>query len=546
MADIELTFHGAAQTVTGSCMEVAYGSQTILVDCGLFQGSRSLEHLNHEPFRFRSDKIDAVILTHAHIDHSGLLPRLAADGFSGPIWCTEATRDLLAYMLADAARIQESDAAHRNRRADRADEPEIAPLYTEADAERAVGLIQPVALGNWFEPAPGMRAKLWNAGHILGAASIELNAGDVSVLFSGDLGPINKTFQSAPAAPAGIDHVICESTYGDRDRPDIEIAARQAILAQEIKDALSRGGNLIIPVFAVERTQELLFDIATLINSGQIPNRPIFIDSPLASRATSVFAKHQGELADLGNGNIFDNSAFHYVESPAQSMNLNTMSGAVILAASGMCEGGRVRHHLIHNLARADSTILFVGFQAQGTLGRTILDGARRVRISGRDVAVRARIHRIESYSAHADHSDLLGWIAARQPIRGSLFLSHGEPGATTALRDGCVTKDNSVLMPAIGERYRLPAGAPAQRLSTGIPEIQQAAAHDWQNDYADFAVNLKKQLQRIHDDDARRDAIRRMRHLLDDVAEHRINKASAASSPQQQQRNRRRRDARR
>ncbi|ARS26251.1 MBL fold metallo-hydrolase [Sphingomonas sp. KC8] len=546
MTDIELTFHGAAQTVTGSCMEVAHGGRSILVDCGLFQGSRSLEHLNHQPFRFSPDKIDAVILTHAHIDHSGLLPRLAADGFSGPIWCTEATRDLLVYMLADAARIQESDAAHRNHRADRADEPEIAPLYTEADAERAIALIEPVSPGQWFEPAPGMRARLWNAGHILGAASIELNAGGVSVLFSGDLGPANKTFQSAPTAPVGIDHVICESTYGDRDRPDIEIAARQSMLEQEIKDALSRGGNLIIPVFAVERTQELLFDIATLINTGRLPNRPVFIDSPLASRATSVFAKHQRELADLGDGGIFDNNAFHYIETPAQSMNLNTMSGAVILAASGMCEGGRIRHHLIHNLARADSTVLFVGFQAQGTLGRTLLDGARRVRISGRDIAVRARVHRIESYSAHADRSDLLDWISARQPIRGSLFLSHGEPGAIAALRDACATKDNSVLMPAIGERYCLAANAPARRLSTGIPEIQQVAARDWQNDYADFAVNLKRQLQRIHDDAARRDAIRRMRHLLDDVADHRARKQAATRLPQQQQRNRRRSDTRR
>ena len=520
MADeIELCFHGAAQTVTGSCMEVKHGNSRILIDCGLFQGSRGLERLNHGPFRFEPGRIDAVILTHAHIDHSGLLPRLAAQGFSGPIWCTEPTRDLLFYMLADAARLQEGDAERRNRRADRADEPPVEPLYTVADADLALGLTRPADLNQWFEPVPGLRARLWNAGHILGAASVELSTGGMSVLFAGDLGPNAKSLERPAEGPAGVDHVICESTYGDRERQDVDSQQRLALLGAEIGAALERGGNLIIPAFAVERTQELLLDIATLFDRGMLATRPVFIDSPLASRATSVFAKHGPPNTD--NGAVFRNSAFHYVESSGESMSLNQMSGAVILAGSGMCEGGRVRHHLVHNLPRRDSTVLFVGYQAQGSLGRTIVDGAKRVRISGRDIAVRAAVRRIESYSAHADRSDLVRWVEARRPIRGSLFFSHGEAAALASLKAEFEATERTIV-PAIGERYRLRAGEPAARLCTGIDDIQQVISGDWQNDYADFAVNLKRDLQRISNETARRDAIRRMRRIIDDRAAHR------------------------
>jgi len=519
---IELTFHGAAQTVTGSCMELLVHGKRILIDCGLFQGSRSLERLNHEPFAFRPTSIDAVILTHAHIDHSGLLPRLVAEGYSGPVWCTAPTRDLLAYMLADSARIQEGDTARRNRRKDRAGEPEFQPLYTEADAEAAVDLIETVELSEWFEPVRGLRARLWNAGHILGAGSVELRDGDHALLFSGDLGPESKAFYPDPEGPAGIDHVVCESTYGDRDRADLSIEARRALLKEEIESALARGGNLVVPVFAVERTQELLLDIARLIDAGSLPGQSVFIDSPLASRVTSVFARHAGKLEDLGDGEIFRHPVFHFVASAQESMRLNTMSGAIIFAASGMCEAGRIRHHLVHNLARSDSTILFVGFQAQGSLGRTILDGAKRVRISGRDLAVRATIRRIESYSAHADRSDLLHWVRNRAPIKGSLFLDHGEADAIRALHDALAGEVANIVTPAIGERYRLLPGKPAKRLATGRTDLGSALGRDWQNDYADFSVNLKHELQHIRDEEKRREAIGRMRRVLDDYRDHR------------------------
>ncbi|SDD12472.1 metallo-beta-lactamase family protein [Sphingomonas sp. YR710] len=524
---IDLTFHGAAQTVTGSCIELACGKQRLLVDCGLFQGARSLEALNHEGFPFDVSAIDAVILTHAHIDHSGLLPRLAADGYKGPIWCTAPTRDLIGYMLADSAHIQESDALHHNKRRDRADEAEREPLYTVADAEAAVALVQTVALDTWFDPAPGIRARLWNAGHILGSASIELVADGVSLLCSGDIGPVARALQEASSGPAGMDHVICESTYGDRDRNDLDPARRQLLLRDEIQSALAAGGNLIIPVFAVERTQELLFDMAALFESGALAEHQVFIDSPLATRATDVFL--HADLPGTRDGAVFHHPAFHFTATTAESVRLNSTSGAIIMAGSGMCEGGRVRHHLIHNLAREDSTILFVGYQAKGSLGRTIVDGARRVRISGEDLAVKARIRRIDSYSAHADREDLLAWIAARKPIHGTLFLNHGETEAIAALGEACEGID--LRKPAIGEIYRLEAGKPARRLSTGDPAIQAVVSGDWQNAYADFAVNLKRDLQRIHDDAARQRAIAQMRRILDEFAVHRAEHRDASAS---------------
>ena len=513
--------HGAARTVTGSCFELALGKRRVLVDCGLFQGSRSLERLNREPFGFTPARLDAVVLTHAHLDHSGLLPRLAAEGFAGTIWCTGATADLLEVMLADAAHIQEQEARRRNRRSDRVDLPPARPLYTSEDAERAVALIRTASYEEQFDPAPGFQALFWNAGHILGSASAEIFAGGSRLLFSGDLGPQHKAFHADPAGPRDVDHLFCESTYGDRDRDEASPEMRRTLLQSEVKEALRRGGNLVIPAFALERTQELLLDLAVLIDSGRLPGTPIFIDSPLASRATEVFARHRATLEDLGSGNIFGHAAFHFVDSVDASMRLNHVSGAIIIAASGMCEAGRIRHHLRHNLPRADSTVLFVGFQAQGSLGRTILEGAKRIRLSGRDVVVRARISKLDVYSAHADREELVAWTKARRPVRGSVFLTHGEPRGLEGLRLAIEPDFASVLIPEIGERYELPAGMPAKRLATGRIDLREAVGRDWQNDYADFAVNLKRRLEHVEPAD-RREAIAQLRGVLERFSAHR------------------------
>lgn len=513
---VQLTIHGAAGTVTGSCYLLESGGISLLIDCGLFQGSRTLESLNREPFAFDPRKLDAVLLTHAHLDHSGLLPRLVAEGFRGTLWCSSPTRDLLAVMLPDAAKIEQQDVERRNRRADRADEPPIDPLFTAEDVSRLLDLVRTTGLEEEFEPVPGVTARLWNAGHILGSTSIEVAMGGMDLLFSGDLGPGHKSFHLDPEGPRGIDHLFCESTYGDRDREPVTIEQRRQILKAEVGAALKRGGNLVIPVFALERTQELLLDLAQLMNTGQLGHTSVFIDSPLASRATEVFRRHRHELEDLGDGEVFRHPAFHYVETVEASKRLKSMSGAVILSASGMCEGGRVRHHLLDNLPRADSTILFVGFQAQGTLGRAIVDGARRVRISGRDAVVRASIRRIDSYSAHADRTELINWVEARRPIRGSLFLTHGERTATQALREALGKELASIIVPEIGERYELVAGSPARRLRTGRVELQEALSGDWQNAYADFAANLKPRLKRIPVAGERARAIAEMQRVLE------------------------------
>lgn len=509
--------HGAAQTVTGSCFELASGRHRLLVECGLFQGSRSLEALNREPFRFDPKTIDAVLLTHAHLDHSGLLPRLVAEGFSGTVWCTKPTFDLLSVMLPDAAKIEEQETERRNRRADRADEPPIEPLYRLSHVEKLLNLVRAVELEEGFTPLPGVTARLWNAGHILGASSAEVTVDGVKLLFSGDVGPEHKSFHLDPTGPRGIDHLFCESTYGDRERVPVTIEDRRTLLEAEVTKALAKGGNLVIPVFALERTQELLFDLATLMNRGRLARTSVFVDSPLASRATEVFQRYRHHLKDVEQSDPFRHPAFHFVESVEASMRLKAMSGAIILAASGMCEGGRIRYHLMDNLPRRDSTILFVGYQAQGTLGRAILEGARRVRISGRDAVVRAEIRRIDSYSAHADRRELIDWIEARRPINGSLFLVHGEPAATDSLRAELGHRFSSVVEPEIGEKYELPSGQPARRLATGRPEVRHALGRDWQNEYADFAANLKRDLQRIRDSEQRARAVQRMRAILDE-----------------------------
>ena len=521
---LTLTFHGAAQTVTGSCLEFASHGKSVLVDCGLFQGSRSLEALNNGAFAFDPRRLAAVVLTHAHIDHSGLLPKLAAGGFKGRIWCTGPTRDLLEPMLADAGRIQESDAERRNRRKDRAGEDPFAPIYTEQDALAAWRLCRAVELEEWFEPAEGFRARLWNAGHVLGSASVELEADGVRTMCSGDLGPEHKTFHLDPDGPRGFEYVVCESTYGARLREKVSIEERRKLLEADVRAALVRGGNLVVPVFALERTQELLLDLGHLLAAGAIPDVSVFIDSPLASRVTQVFARYSKDLEDTGGANAFDHPSFHFVGDAAESIRLNSVSGAIILAASGMCEGGRIRHHLLHNLHRRESTVLFVGYQAQGSLGRVILEGAERVRISGSDVTVRAQIRRIDHYSAHADQGELLDWIAQRGPISGNLFLDHGEPEAMEALRRELqrVDPELEVRLPQIGESYALAPSQTARRIATGRPEAQQAIGRDWQNAYADLATRLKSDLRRIHDEKRRQEAIARIREVLDSYAEFR------------------------
>jgi metallo-beta-lactamase family protein len=523
-----LTFHGGAGTVTGSCYQIEHGHGRFLVDCGLFQGTKTVRELNYRVFPFPPGAIDFVLLTHAHIDHSGLLPKLCRHGFERTIHATAPTADLLSFMLPDSGHIQESEVERLNRRNRRRDRAAVAPIYTRADAERCLGQIQGVAYERWIEPGPGVRARFWNAGHILGSASIELRIDDganpVRLLFSGDLGPDEKIFHLEPDAPAGFDYIVCESTYGDRDRADATVAERRRVLGREINDALGAGGNLLIPAFAVERTQELLHDIGVLMAERQIGNVPVFLDSPLANDATRVFVRHAAALEDiaLDETELFRNPNFRFVESVEESKSLNQITaGAIIIAASGMCDAGRIRHHLKNNLWRARSTVLFVGYQAPGTLGRLILDGERAVRMFGEEVAVKARIRQIENYSAHADQKELVAWVVERLPVRAGIFLTHGEDQARAALREhliaaGCAAP--LVHLPRLDDSFELAAGAPAPAPRRArIPE--SALARDWHNDYAVLLLDLSRRLEQLPSDRARRALLRRLHAALPEDA---------------------------
>ncbi len=524
-----LKFCGAAGTVTGSCSLVENGSTSFLVDCGLFQGNRTTQDLNYQPFPFDPSQPEFLILTHAHIDHSGLLPKLVKTGFKGKIYCTEATRDLLEFMLRDSAYIQESNVERINKKRQRRGQPPVQAVYTIKDAESTMPLVRAVDYESWFEPSPGIRVRLWNAGHLLGSASAEIELEDklkgqtIKLLFSGDLGPEEKAFHPEPDAPTGYDYIICESTYGDRDREDYTLERRRQAIRDELRRGLSRGGNVVIPSFAVERSQELLHDIGVLLDAGEIPNATVYLDSPLAHKATEVFIKYASEMEDIAvdESEIFRHPNFRLVESVHESMAINQVrKGAIIISASGMCTAGRIKHHLKHNIYRSESTVLFVGYQAPGTLGNIIVSGAKSVRIHGKEYKVRAEIRRIGNYSAHADQAELIEWIVARGEIIGGLFLNHGEDEAREALADLLAEKGldrDKTFLPKFDESFALVAGSPAESVAQGEPRIDPGQLkRDWHNDYAEFMLRLSSQLQASESAQQRREIIRRLADALE------------------------------
>ena len=388
----------------------------MLIDCGLFQGPKTVKALNYGPFPFKPEKIAAVLLTHAHIDHSGLLPKLRLAGFSGPIYATAGTRALCGVMLPDAGAIQEMEVDALNRRNRRRGEPEVEPIYTAEDAADTLAQVRVAPFDEWIDVAPGMRARWWNAGHILGSTSIEVEIDaapkPLRLLFSGDIGPGARDFAADPEGPTDIDHLIMESTYGDRERPRLDASQRRAALASEVAAAHGAGGPLLIPAFAVERTQELLRDLVALMEEQAAPPGPIFLDSPLAIRATEVFLAHgRDETGRNPFASLRRSSWLRFTESASESRDIERFRGwHVIIAASGMCDAGRVRHHLKRLLWRRDATIMLVGYQAIGTLGRVLAEGRQDIRIRGDAVKVRARIRQLDIYSGHADGPALVAW----------------------------------------------------------------------------------------------------------------------------------------
>jgi metallo-beta-lactamase family protein len=423
---------GAAREVTGSCYVVEVGPTRFLVDCGMHQGGEKEEALNFARFPFEPREIAFVLLTHAHIDHSGRLPRLVRAGYAGPIYATSPTCDLAEIMLLDSAYIQEMEAEWRTRKARRAGHGGPEPLYDQEDARRTARLFRPVEYREPLHPAPGVTATFHDAGHILGSSFLELELQDqgekVKVLFSGDVGQPDQPIIRDPETMTQTDYLLLESTYGDRLHE--HDGTPQERLAEILKQAQRDGGNVIIPAFAVGRTQELLYFLREILDKHQI-DMPVYVDSPLATRATEVFRKHPEAFDDeawklVKDGGALDFPQLHYTHSAEESKALNGKRGIVIISASGMADAGRVRHHLKHNLWRPEAHVVIVGFQAQGTLGRRLLDGDKRVRIFGEEIAVQAHIDEITGLSAHADQSQLLAWASHFAPPRLTILI-HGE-----------------------------------------------------------------------------------------------------------------------
>ncbi|MDA8122166.1 MAG: MBL fold metallo-hydrolase [Deltaproteobacteria bacterium] len=445
-----VTFLGGAREVTGSCMLVQAPGARFLVDCGMFQGGEEADRKNSRPFPAALSSIDFVLSTHAHLDHSGLLPKIARDGFRGPIYSTSATADLLKVMLPDSGHIQEREAEWQTRRALRAGRRDGRPLYTEADALAVFPLLKPVPYGEEISPAPGIRVRFLDAGHILGSAIVSVAVRDdgreKTLVFSGDLGHRGLPIVRDPATVERADVLVMESTYGNRLHKGMGETIEEFLHA--LTDTLQRkGGNVIIPSFAVGRAQDILYLLADLTRKGRISGLTLYIDSPLAAEATRITLRHP-ECFDEETRKVLEwreeNPEALRVVATAnsqESMALNSIrGGAIILAGSGMCTAGRIKHHLKHNLWRKECSVVIVGFQAEGTLGRRIVDGARWVRIFGDDIAVAADIYTIGGLSAHADRDGLLAWAGNFRDPPARVFVAHGEEsvsiGFAQTLRD--------------------------------------------------------------------------------------------------------------
>jgi metallo-beta-lactamase family protein len=435
---MKLRFLGAAQNVTGSRHMLEVNGTRILVDCGLYQ-ERHFESRNWEPFDVPASSIDAVLLTHAHLDHCGLLPKLAKEGFKGPIYCTAATAEIAKLILLDSAKIQEEDAAFKRKRHEKEGRrgrfPEI-PLYDTDDVEACNSLWRSVDYREIVQIGPALEASFHEAGHVLGSSVIHVTAqqgGEVrSVLFSGDVGRVNRPIVRDPERIGEGDYILVESTYGDRVHEGHEDIKTK--IAQTINDAKAAGGNVVVPSFALERSQDVMYYINQLLLEKAIPHLRVFLDSPMARSITKVFSKHT-ELYDeemrefVRNGQSpFNFPGLTLIETTEESKSINHLHGTnVVIAGSGMCTGGRIKHHLVNNIAHGKSTIMFVGYQAVGTLGRLIVEGQKEVRILGQTYPVRAKIVKIEGFSAHADREELLQWLGTLPKPPRRLFVVHGE-----------------------------------------------------------------------------------------------------------------------
>ncbi len=481
---MKLHFYGADRCVTGSCHCLEVNGKRILIDCGLQQGR---DELDNRALAFAPDTVDLLLVTHAHIDHTGRIPLLVKNGFAGRIVTTRLTAELMKIMLLDSAHIQEGDAEYENRKGERAGRAHVEPLYTEQDALDVFKYVTVCEYGETVELCEGVRAVFTDAGHLLGSASITLeleeNGVHRTLVFSGDIGNVDQPIIRDPQPLTKADYVVMESTYGDRNHTAAWSYTGE--LAELIDETLGRGGNVVIPSFAVGRTQELLYFIREIKDAGlvkSVPDFPVYIDSPLAKAATTVFCGDlrgyldEQALALVQDGtHMFTFPNLRLVESSEESKLLNMdPAPKVIISASGMCDAGRIRHHLKHNLWRANSAVVFVGFQAPGTLGRLLLDGAESVKLFGEEIAVKARVVNFQGLSSHADHDHLIGWVKSFEPKPKQVFVVHGDEDVAPAFADELCTLGFRAHAAKYTECYDLAAD---RLLSEGyIPERRRTA----------------------------------------------------------------------
>ncbi len=470
-AVMNITFLGAAKTVTGSCYLVETKDKKFLVDCGMFQGRANEVILNTEPFSFNPGELDFMLLTHAHIDHSGRIPKLYMDGFKGTIYATKPTVQLCGIMLPDSGHIQETENEWLNRKRQRAGKSPVKPLYTVKEATDCLELFQGVAYGEAVNITDDIRVRFNDAGHILGSAIIEVwvreNGKDTKIVFSGDLGNKGVPILRDPTVISDADYLVVESTYGNRQHILKKEKDKLERFINIISDTIAKGGNVVIPSFAVGRTQEIIYDLNKYMDVfgdvvDRILNVPVYVDSPLATSATQIFRQNLDCFDEeakeyIANGdNPLDFPTLKFTQSPEESRKLNEKTeSTIIISASGMCDAGRIKHHLKHNLWRKESTILFVGYQAEGTLGRRILDGATKVKLFGEEITVNARIEAIDGFSGHADKSGLLSWIGSIAKKPKKVFIVHGEK---EVMNEFAQTLDDEFglqsIIPARGDSY--------------------------------------------------------------------------------------------